>query len=159
MKSTTSGIVMNPSGSSPPYSWPGSRHCQFGVSRRSESHRSVRHEFATSPRSSTTWSTERSDSSRLIARPVCPAPMTTVVVRTELLSVCGLSLEDLDLHVGRVGDDVVHGGALLRLRHQCADLVGRRVGVDVVRHLDVAETVADIAVDAEDAAHVHRAFD
>ena len=35
---------------------PGSAVIQFGVSSRSESHRSVRHEFATSPRSSTTWS-------------------------------------------------------------------------------------------------------
>ena len=36
---------------------------------------------------------------------------------------------------------------------------GRRVGVDVVGHLDVAEPVADVAVDAEDAPDVHGPFD
>ena len=35
----------------------------------------------------------------------------------------------------------------------------RGVGVDVVGHLDAAEAVADVAVHAEDAAHVHGAFD
>ena len=58
---------------------PGSRFCQFGVRRRSESHRSVRHEFATSPRSRTMWSIERSVRRRLIASPALPAPMITVV--------------------------------------------------------------------------------
>src|SRR5215218_1046127 len=82
MKSTTSGIVMKPSGSSPEYAWPGSRHCQLGVSSRNESQRSVRHELATSLRSSTTWSMARSDRQRLIASPPWPAPITTVVVRT-----------------------------------------------------------------------------
>ena len=47
---------MNPSGSAPCVPRPGSRVIQFGVSRRSESQRSVRQELATSPRSSTTWS-------------------------------------------------------------------------------------------------------
>ncbi len=50
---------MKPSGSAPPYAWPGRRLCQFGVSSRSESQRSVRHELATSPRSITTWAIER----------------------------------------------------------------------------------------------------
>jgi hypothetical protein len=54
----------------------------LGVSSRSESQRSVRHEFATSPRSSTTWSIDRSPRKRLAARPACPAPMTTVVTRS-----------------------------------------------------------------------------
>ena len=36
-----------------PYRRPGRRLCQLGVRRRSESQRSRRHEFATSPRSST----------------------------------------------------------------------------------------------------------
>ena len=39
-----------------------------------------RHELATSPRSSTTWSIDRSERRRLMARPPWPAPMTTVVV-------------------------------------------------------------------------------
>ena len=34
-------------------------------------------------------------------------------------------------YVGRVRDDVEHGGALLRLRHQRRDLLLRGVGVDV----------------------------
>src|SRR4051812_41440586 len=42
MKSATSEQVMKPSGSSPSYDRPGSRHCQLGVSSRSESHRCVR---------------------------------------------------------------------------------------------------------------------
>ena len=46
---------------------------------RSESQRSVFHELATSPRSTTTWSTPRSLRQRLIARPLWPPPMTTVV--------------------------------------------------------------------------------
>ena len=39
------------------------------------------------------------------------------------------------------------------------DLVGRRVGVDVVGHLDAVEAVAHVAVDAEDALDVHPALD
>src|SRR5262245_8815399 len=46
--------------------------------------RSVRHEFATSPRSRTTWSIERSERHRLMARPACPAPTTTAAVRMGL---------------------------------------------------------------------------
>ena len=55
---------------------------QFGVSSRSESHRSVRHEFATSPRWITTWAIERRLRKCETASPACPAPTTTVVVRT-----------------------------------------------------------------------------
>jgi hypothetical protein len=60
MNSTTSALVRYPSGSGPSYPNPGRRHCQFGVRSRRESQRSNRHEFATSPRSSTTWSIDRS---------------------------------------------------------------------------------------------------
>jgi hypothetical protein len=52
----------------------------LGVNRRSESQRSLRHVFATSPRSSTTWSMERSVRQRLMASPAWPAPITMVVV-------------------------------------------------------------------------------
>jgi hypothetical protein len=52
------------------------------VSSRRESQRSRRQEFATSPRSSTTWSIDRSLRAWLAARPACPAPTTTVVVRS-----------------------------------------------------------------------------
>src|SRR4051794_7850775 len=111
---------MKPSGSSPAYEYPGSRHCQFGVSRRRESHRCVRHELAISPRSSTTWSMARSERHLLIASPPWPAPMTTVVVRTATAlsrarwSGSAVDL-DLDLDVGRIGDDVVYRRPLLRL--------------------------------------------
>jgi hypothetical protein len=79
MKPMTCDIDMKPSGSVPQYWNPGSRACQFGVRSRSESQRSRRHELATSPRSRTTWSMDRSVRQRLIARPEWPAPMTTVV--------------------------------------------------------------------------------
>src|SRR5262245_39721034 len=105
----TSGMVMKPSGSSPSYAYEGRRHCQLGVRSRSESHRSVRHEFATSPRSSTTWSMDRSDRRRLIASPPWPAPMTTVVVFIGAAPQQAIGgSDDLDPHVGRIGDDVVH---------------------------------------------------
>src|SRR4051794_8678629 len=102
----------------------------------------------------------RSDRQLLIASPPWPAPMTTVVVRTaSALSRATRSGVDLDLDVGRVGDDVVHRRALLRLSDQRLDVVVRGVGVDLVLDLDVAETVADVGVHAEDAAHVHVALD
>src|SRR4029079_11786227 len=65
----------------------------------------------------------------------------------------------LDRDVGRVGDDVVHGRALLRLGDQRLDLVGGGVGVDVVRDPDAAEPVANVAVDPEDAGDVHVALE
>ncbi len=125
---------MNPSGSSPSYAKPGSRHCQFGVSSRSESQRSVRHELATSPpledhmvdRAVGEAATHReaglpaSDDYRRCAHRARPCPAAT------------LRSDDLDAHVGRVRDDVVHRGPLLRLRNERLDLVGRRIGVDVV---------------------------
>ena len=51
------GADMKPWRSAPVYDQPGSRVIQFGVSRRSESQRSLRQRSATRPRSSTTWST------------------------------------------------------------------------------------------------------
>jgi hypothetical protein len=42
---------------------------------------------------------------------------------------------------------------------QSLDVLAFRVGVDVVGYLDPAEAVAHIAVDAEDALHVHVPFD
>ena len=77
--SATWALVMKPSGSAPSYRWPGSRVCQLGVRSRSEFQRSRRQELATSPRSSTTWSIERSPRHRLAASPAWPAPTTTVV--------------------------------------------------------------------------------
>src|SRR6478672_4779779 len=149
MNAMVSCMVRKPSGSSPSYLWPGIRLCQFGVSKVSESQRSVRQVLATSPRSRTTWSIERSASHQLIARPDWPAPMTTAVVRTGAAPMPGGVLRHLDRDVGRVGDDVVDRGALLRLGHDRLDVGGRRVGVDLVRHLDAIEAVAHVLVDAE----------
>src|SRR6476646_4202974 len=121
---------------------PGSRLCQLGVSSRRESQRSLRHEFATSPRSSTTWSSDNSVRKWLAARPEWPAPMTTAVKRSG----------DLDGDLRRIRERVEHRGALLGLGHQRLDLLLRGVRVDLERHLDVVEAVPDVAVDAEDSA-------
>src|SRR5690242_17086077 len=164
MRSVTSPAVMYPSGSWPSYRRPGRRLCQFGVSSRSESQRSRRQEFATSPRSSTTWSIERSLRKRLADRPACPAPMTTAVMRSMTkppsAGFIGLAvLGHFDGDVGRVAQRVVHCRALLRLRHQRLDVLAGRVRVDVEGHLDVVEAVADVAVGTEDAADVVGALD
>src|SRR5215467_2484753 len=132
----------------------GSRLCQLGVSSRSESQRSRRQEFATSPRSSTTWSIDRPPRKWLAARPACPAPMTTVVVRS-----MAWPSGDFDGDVRRIREGVEHGGALLGLGDQRLDLLPRRVRVDGERHLDVVEAVADVAVGPEDPADVVRALD
>src|SRR5215467_12364109 len=147
----------------------GSRLCQLGVSSRSESQRSRRQEFATSPRSSTTWSIDRSLRKWLAARPECPAPITTVVVlsmalprypleRARWISRRGRS-GDLDSDVRRVRESVEHRRALLRLGDKRLDLLLRGVGVDGESHLDVVVAVADVAVGTEDPADVVRAFD
>jgi hypothetical protein len=74
---TISSRRMKPSGSSPGYGKPGSRHCQFGVTRQKESQRRLRHSEATLSRSSTTWSMPRCVSHQLIERPAWPPPITT----------------------------------------------------------------------------------
>src|SRR5205814_194048 len=114
----------------------------------------VRHEFATSPRSRTTWSIERSARQRLMASPQWPAPtITAVVFGTATPRVRGSGHVDRD--VGWVGDDVVDRGTLLRLRDQRPDLLGRGVGIDLVAHGHAAEAVADVRVGAEDPVQVH----
>src|SRR5271166_3426135 len=149
---------MKPSGSSPAYSCPGSRVCQFGVSSRRVGQRWVRHEFATSPRSRTTWSIERSVRRRLMARPACPAPTMTAVVL--IMRACGpWRSGQLDEHLRRVGHDVEDRRALLRLGDQRLEVVAGGVGVDGEPDRDRLEAVADIGVGAEDAQDVHLAFD
>src|SRR4051794_1530672 len=108
-----------------------------------------------SPRSSTTWSTDCSVRKWLAARPACPAPMTTVVTCSMVRPASG----DFDGDVRGVRERVKHGRALLRLGHQCLDLLRRRVRVDDEGHLDVVEAVADIAVGTEDPADVVVALD
>src|SRR5215210_4906748 len=133
----SSGIVMKPSGSSPSYAMPGRRVCQLGVSSRSESQRSVFQVLATSPRSSTTWSTPRPARAWLTARPAWPAPITTTGT---YVTACARSV-DRDADVRRVRDDVEHRGALLRLRHERVDVGRGGVGVDVEVDADVVEAV------------------
>src|SRR5262245_53489020 len=92
-----------------------------------------------------------------MASPQWPAPTITVVVlgtaAPPLLVRTGSV--DLDGDVGRVGDDVVDRGALLRLRDQRPDLIGGGVGVDHVTDGDAAESVANIRVGAEDPGQIH----
>src|SRR5580700_9437204 len=149
---------MNPSGSAPAWSWPGSRVCQFGVSSRRLGQRWVRHEFATSPRSRTTWSIERSVRRRLIARPACPAPTTTAVAFILVTSWPRVSGQ-LDEDLRRVGHDVEDCRALLGLGQQRLKVLAGGVGVDGEPDRDRLEAVADVGVGAEDAQDVHLAFD
>src|SRR5690349_15391108 len=137
MNATSSATGMKPSGSSPSYSSPGRRVSQLGVSRRSESHRSVFHVLATSPRSRTTCSIDSSDNTRLTARPECPAPTMTTGMRSTAL---------IDGHrdVGGVRQRVEHGRALLRLGDERGDLVGVGVRVDLEVHADVLVAVAHL---------------
>src|SRR4051812_14170903 len=87
--------------------------------------------------------------------------MTTVVTRSMIRSPLAVSLRlnDRDGDVHRVGDDVVDGGALLRLRHDGLDLLPGSIGVDLERDFDVVVSVPNVAVDPEDAANVHLAFE
>src|ERR1700730_10871565 len=87
--------------------------------------------------------------------------MTTVVTRSMIPLPLRLPfrLHYLDRDVHRVRDGVVYGRALLRLRDDRLDVLLRCIRVDLERHLDVVVPVADVAVDAEDAANVHLAFD
>ena len=109
---------------------------------------------------------ERSARQRLMASPACPAPTITVVTTYESGPPPHGETADraavqftYDRDIRRIGDDVVDCGALLRLRHERLDILALRIGVDLVAHLDAAEAVADLAVDAEDALEVHVAFD
>src|SRR5262245_59614495 len=81
--------------------------------------------------------------------------MTTVVTR----SMSGAVLHNRDGDVRRVGDDVVDGRALLRLRDEGLDVLLRCVRVDLERDLDVVVAVPHVAVDAENAADVYLAFE
>src|SRR3984957_14787758 len=134
--------------------------CQLGVSSRSESQRSRRQEFATSPRSSTVWSIECSARTRLTASPPWPAPMTTVVMRSMARPAASgrFRLDDLDRDARWIGHDIVHGRSFLRLRDERLDVFLGRIGVDMERDLDAVIAIAHIAVDTEDAVQVHLAL-
>src|SRR5215475_6383759 len=92
-----------------------------------------------------------------MASPQWPAPTITVVVLGTAAPPPArwTGSVDLDGDVGRVGDDVVDRGALLRLRDQRPDLLGGGVGVDLVADGDAAESVANVRVGAEDPVQVH----
>src|SRR5262249_31952232 len=61
--------------------------------------------------------------------------------------------------VGRIGHDVVHGRAFLRLRDERLDIFLRSVGIDLEGNLDVVVAVAYVAVDTEDAVEIHLPFE
>src|ERR1700683_5664530 len=103
------------------------------------------------------WSIERSDRRRLMARPACPAPMTTAVVWIMRSSGRWRSGQ-LDEDLGRVGDDVEDRRALLRLGDQRLEILAGGVGVDGEPDRDLLETVAHVGAGAQDAQDVHLAF-
>ena len=76
MWAAISSRTINPSGSSPSYSPPGSRTVQLGMTRQKLSQR-PRQVCATRPRSRTTCSTPAWLSSWLSESPACPPPTTT----------------------------------------------------------------------------------
>src|SRR6202043_1546515 len=117
-----------------------------------------RQESATSPRSRTTWSIERSVRRRLMARPACPAPTTTVVAW--IMRAYGpLRSGQLDEDLGRVGHHVEDRRALLRLGDQRFEVLTGSVGVDGEPDGYRVEAVADVGVGPQDAQDVHLAFD
>jgi len=57
--------------------------------------------------------------------------------------------------IGRVGHDVIDRRSLLRLRNQRFDVFAFCIGVDLVGHLDAAESITNVVVYAENALDVH----
>src|ERR1700677_4770341 len=96
---------------------------------------------------------ECSARTRLTASTACPAPMTSVVMRSMARPVASgdLPLDDLDCDVRRIGYDIVHSRALLGLGDERLDILFGRVSVDVKGDLDIVVAIAHVAVDAEDA--------
>src|ERR1700751_3625152 len=104
---------------------------------------------------------ERSQRQRLIARPACPAPITTVVT-VRMAVVLNLVLQyarggslHYDRDIRRTGHDVIDCRSLLRLRDESFDIFAFRVGVNLVGHFDAAEAIAHVVVYAENALDVH----
>src|SRR4029077_13247986 len=95
---------------------------------------------------------ERSQRQRLIARPACPAPMTTVVMLRMAVVLnlvrqwaCSGSIH-YDRDIRRVGHDVINCRSLLRLRDESFDVLAFCIGVNLVGHLDAAEAIAHVIV-------------
>src|ERR1700722_1860751 len=104
---------------------------------------------------------ERSQRQRLIARPACPAPITTVVTVRMAVALnlvwqwaCGSSIH-YDRDIRRVGHDVIDCRSLLRLCDESFDVFAFCISVDLVSHLDAAEAIAHVVVDAQNASEVH----
>src|SRR5262245_42361141 len=117
-----------------------------------------------------------------MARPACPAPITTVVtVRMRSVPLWGLyrapidrrrpgaaylaapaasaePLSDFDCDIRRIGHDVVDRRPFLRLRNEGFDVFALGIGVDLVHDLDPVKAITHIAVDAQDALNVHVPF-
>src|SRR3984957_11836304 len=89
-----------------------------------------------------------------MARPACPAPMTTAVTVRMAATACGGSIH-YHRDIRRVGHDVIDCRSLLRLRNQRFDVFAFCIGVDLVGHLDAAEAITDLVVYAENALDVH----
>src|SRR5690606_4705724 len=132
----------------------------------------------TSPRSRTTCSTRASVRQRLIARPLCPAPMISVSTCLMARSIRGWRGEDgvvavpgrgcpsreraharraapgsrgLDLDLDRhlVGDDVEHGRAGAGLLDDRAEGLRRGVAPDAEVHADALVPVPDLVRESE----------
>jgi hypothetical protein len=62
-------------------------------------------------------------------------------------------------YIRRISDDVINRRSLLRLGHQCLDILSARIRIDLLGDLDSFEAVADLVVDPEDALQIHVALD
>src|SRR4051794_40670091 len=107
---------------------------------------------------------ERSQRQRLIAKPACPAPITTVVT-VRMAVVLNLVRQwarggsiHYDRDIRRIGHDVIDCRSLLRLRDESLDVFALCIGVNVVGYLDSAEAIAHVVVYAENALKVHVPF-
>src|SRR5271154_4538481 len=106
---------------------------------------------------------EWSQRQRRIARPACPAPITTVVTVRMAVALnlvrqwaCGGSIH-YDRDIRRVGHDVIDCRPLLRLGEESLDIFAFCIGVDLVG-LDATEPIAHVIVYAENALDVHVPF-
>src|SRR5262249_32130231 len=95
-----------------------------------------------------------------MANPDWPAPMMMVVANlTTRSSFQSPPSVDGDEDARRVGDNVEYRRPFLRWGDQRLDIVLARIGANVEMNADDAETIAHVAVDAENALKVHVGFE